>query len=169
MTTDRHPSPEENPAIRLVETKLSPRFRRAASEAISTPQNGARVLKELIGHADRENFAILHLNSRNQITHAHIVAIGTLNGALVHPREVFKAAVLANAGAILVGHNHPSGEVLPSGEDLSIVARLREAGTILGIPVLDAFIVGPCDEFHADSIGSVTKLHPPSDQDEGPT
>ena len=84
----------------------------------------------------------LFLNAKNRIAHAHIVSRGTPQASLVHPREVFKAAVLANAAAIIVGHNHPSGSVEPSPEDRAVVDRLEQAGELLGIAVLDSIIVG---------------------------
>lgn len=93
------------------------------------------------------------------ITHAHIVSRGSAQTAPVHPREVFKAAVLANAAAIVVGHNHPSGNVGPSADDKAVTDRLTHAGTLLGIPVLDALIVGPSGSFHAASTGEVRQLH----------
>ena len=107
----------------------------------------------LIGESDREQFAALYLNGRHQVTHAHVVAIGTATSAPVHPREVFKAAVLANASAVIVGHNHPSGDVSPSSEDQRLVRRLRTAGDVMGIRILDALIVGPTDRFYCEGSG----------------
>src|SRR5690606_21647808 len=95
---------------------------------------------------------------RLQITHAHIVSRGTTQNALVHPREVFKAAVLANATAVIVGHNHPTGDVHPSPEDNAIVARLKAAGELLGMEVLDALIVGPTQRFYSSSLMTTVPL-----------
>jgi DNA repair protein RadC len=72
----------------------------------------------------------------------NLVAIGTLTSALVHPREVFKAAILANAAAIILVHNHPSGDPEPSAEDRALTSRLKEAGEILGIRILDHVVIG---------------------------
>ena len=78
---------------------------------------------DLIGKADREHFVALYLNGRHRITHAHIVSRGTTRNALVHPREVFKGAILANASAVIVAHNHPTGDVTPSSDDDRTVTK----------------------------------------------
>jgi len=91
---------------------------------------------------DREEFRILLLDTKHRVTGVHTVSIGSLNTAIVHPREVFKAAVLANAFAIIALHNHPSGDPAPSPEDYALTKRLSEAGTILGIRLLDHVVIG---------------------------
>ncbi|HOO12208.1 MAG TPA: JAB domain-containing protein, partial [Bacillota bacterium] len=83
----------------------------------------------------------LILNTKNKIVAAHEVSRGALNGSLVHPREVFKPAVLHNAAAIICFHNHPSGNPEPSKEDIETTNRLVEAGKIMGIEILDHIIV----------------------------
>lgn len=105
------------------------------------PTGAAAVLRELVGARDREHFVCLHLDTRNRIFAAEVVSIGTLNQTVVHPREIFKAAIVNGAAAIIVGHNHPSGNVEPSREDDAIDKRLTEAGALLGIPLLDFLIV----------------------------
>ena len=97
------------------------------------------------GHADRdrEAFVVLLLDVKHRVIAEEVVSIGILDGALIHPREVFKAAITANAAAIIVAHNHPSGDLKPSGQDAEVTRRLRKAGEILGIPVVDHVIVGP--------------------------
>ena len=72
----------------------------------------------------------------------NIVSVGSLTASIVHPREAFKAAILANAAAVIVSHNHPSGSVEPSPEDIELSRRLREAGELLGIRVLDSIVLG---------------------------
>ena len=111
---------------------------------------------DLIGDKDREHFVALHLNARNRVVAAETISIGSLVASIVHPREVFKAAILNNSAGIICGHNHPSGELEPSPEDRDINTRLRAAGRLLGIDVLDFLIVerqngvsvhrGPCAE-----------------------
>ncbi len=91
--------------------------------------------------ADRENFLVIGLNSKNVIMGRHLVSIGTLNQTLVHPREVFNWAIKINCASIVVVHNHPSGSVEPSTEDIMLTERIIEAGKILGIKVLDHIIV----------------------------
>lgn len=159
------------PAVSLVETRLA-LWPTAKSGEITTPQEAAAILYQMIGGADREHFAALYLNSRHRITHAQIVSRGTTQAALVHPREVFKAAVLANASAILVGHNHPTADLRPSDEDHAVFARLRTAGEILGIEVLDALIVGPTSRFYAASTDTISRLaegHTPREAGRGTT
>ena len=112
------------------------------SEEVSTSGMAARVFRTLLGHADRECFAVLHLNARNRPLSLEVVSTGTLTSSLVHPREVFKAAILQNAAAIIVGHNHPSGDTTPSQEDHLLRERLRAAAELLGISMLDFLIIG---------------------------
>jgi len=95
-----------------------------------------------LGEAQQEEFHILMLDSKNKILREERVSIGLLNSSLVHPREVFKAAIKEAANAIIIVHNHPSGDPTPSKEDLEVTQRLMEAGEVLGIRVLDHVIVG---------------------------
>jgi DNA repair protein RadC len=85
---------------------------------------------------------VLLLDTRRQVIGVHEISRGSLDACLMHPREVFKAAILANASAIIVGHNHPSGDPTPSPDDDAICARLRSAAELLGIPLLDFIIIG---------------------------
>lgn len=91
---------------------------------------------------DREVFHCVYLNTKNVILAAPIIAIGTLDSCLVHPREVFKGAVSRSAAAIVACHNHPSGVPEPSGEDIALTKKLKEAGHLLGIKLLDHVIIG---------------------------
>jgi DNA repair protein RadC len=109
---------------------------------INHPADVAKLLKDLASR-DRECFAVILLNTRNRVLGVNIVSIGTLDSALAHPREVYKPVFLANASRIIIGHNHPSGEPDPSDEDIQITQRLKEAGDILGIQLLDHVIVAP--------------------------
>lgn len=111
------------------------------AQSLTEPGEAAAAFNALVGDPDRENFAVIMLNGKNKITGLHIVSQGSLNQSVVHPRETFKAAILANAAAIILAHNHPSGETQPSHEDKEITKRLREAGDLLGIKVLDHVIV----------------------------
>lgn len=109
---------------------------------ISSPGDAANLVMETLRYYREEHFHILLLDTRNQVICARDISIGTLNASLVHPREVFKMAMRHSAHAIIVAHNHPSGDPSPSQEDLSLTARLKEAGILLGIGVLDHLIIG---------------------------
>jgi DNA repair protein RadC len=91
---------------------------------------------------DREVFVAICLDGKNHILGFNVVSVGSLTAALVHPREVFKPAILANAASLILAHNHPSGDPEPSAEDRSITERLRQAGDLLGIHVLDHVVIG---------------------------
>lgn len=115
---------------------------------INTPASVYRVAKQvlMLHEEPEEHFCILCLNTKNKIVGVHTISVGSLNASIVHPREVFKAAMLNNAAAIICLHNHPSGDPTPSREDVETTQRLKEAGSILGIKVLDHIIVGE-DEY----------------------
>jgi DNA repair protein RadC len=108
--------------------------------AIKTPQDIEPYL-EPMRHLPEENFVALHLNARHEVIGYHVVSHGTLSSSLVHPREVFKAALLSNAHTLIVAHNHPSGSSCPSREDLDTTRQLVAAGNILGVSILDHLIV----------------------------
>ena len=87
------------------------------------------------------------LDTKNQPVSIEVVSIGTINSAMVHPREVFKVAMLSNASSIICFHNHPSGNIDPSVEDENITRRLKECGEILGIGLIDHIILGDRDRY----------------------
>lgn len=99
--------------------------------------------------ADREWFVMLALDARNRLIGANVVSVGSLNTTLAHPREVFKAAILLNAAAIVVAHNHPSGESQPSADDDAVTSRLCEVGELLDMPLHDHVIVTPDGRFYS--------------------
>ena len=109
--------------------------------SIQSPEDAAKIVLDYLRGTDREHFVGIYLNASNVLITIHTVSIGILNSSLVHPREVFKMACIVNAAAIIVAHNHPSGNIEPSAEDLSITRQLVEAGKILGIPLHDHIIV----------------------------
>jgi len=90
----------------------------------------------------KEYFLALHLDGKNRIVCIDQVSVGSLNQSLVHPREVFKTALLSSAAAIILIHNHPTGDPTPSREDIEITRRLKEAGELMGIRILDHIIIG---------------------------
>lgn len=91
---------------------------------------------------DREVFSIMVLNTKNVVIGIHDVSVGSLTASVVHPREVFKAAFLANAANIILMHNHPSGDATPSREDIEVTARMVQVGRIMDMPILDHIIIG---------------------------
>lgn len=153
----KYQSPSEAPRIRMVEIRLAAAEAKALYQ-VHGPDDVARLLHELIGDADREHFVAVYLDGRHRATHVHTVSVGHLSGTLVHPREVFKGALLANAKAIVVGHNHPSGELDPSPEDHALHERLRKAGELIGVELLDGVIVGSGRGFFSLSVGRVREL-----------
>jgi len=110
--------------------------------SLRTPERVFRfMVPEFRGQA-RELFFALHLDSKHRLRRSRCVSVGTLTTSLVHPREVFGPALSDAAAALIVVHNHPSGDPSPSREDLDITRRLIDAGKLLGVPVLDHVIVG---------------------------
>lgn len=101
----------------------------------------------LLADSPVEVFLAVLLDVKNRVFRDVRVSVGTLNGSLIHPREVFAAAVAERAAAIVLVHNHPSGDSFPSPEDRQVTRRLRSAGEIVGIPVLDHVIIGCCSFF----------------------
>ncbi|HEX7343006.1 MAG TPA: DNA repair protein RadC, partial [bacterium] len=95
-----------------------------------------------MGKFTKEHFRGLYLNTRNRVIRDEIISIGTLNMSVVHPREVFLPAVEFSAAAIILAHNHPSGDPTPSEEDLDITHQMVEAGKVMGIEVFDHIIIG---------------------------
>lgn len=114
---------------------------------ITSPDAAAKLCQRLIGDRDREHMMVTALDTKNQPTRVEITSIGTLNEAVAHPREMFKMAVFSNAAAILLAHNHPSGQVQPSLEDREVTKRMVAAGRLLGIELLDHIIVGPTGSY----------------------
>ena len=109
---------------------------------VGTPHECAAALTAVLQDQPSEVFAILCLSTKHRVIAYHEVSRGTLDTALVHPREVFKAALLANAAAIILAHNHPSGDPAPSTDDYTLTQRLVEAGQLLGVDVLDHIVIG---------------------------
>jgi DNA repair protein RadC len=117
------------------------RYRGKQLPEIRGPDDVARVVGPRLRKETREHFLVLLLNARHEVMGRETVSVGSLNASIVHPREVFRPAVVGSAAAVVLVHNHPSGDPEPSEEDLSITKRLVEAGELLGISVLDHVIV----------------------------
>lgn len=109
---------------------------------IKQPEDATHLVMGEMRHLDREHFWTLLLNAKNQVIAREVISIGTLNSSVVLPRELFKNAIKQSAAAMILVHNHPSGDPSPSREDIEVTRRLVEAGRIVGIEVLDHLIVG---------------------------
>lgn len=118
------------------------RYRGRVPKPVRGPDDVVALLGRKLRTESREHFLVLLLNARHECTAVETVSIGSLNASIVHPREVFRPAVLAAAASIIVGHNHPSGDPEPSEEDVNITRRLVQVGELLGIALLDHVIVG---------------------------
>jgi DNA repair protein RadC len=124
-----------------------PGVKLAEKPQMNTPAVAAGIFRDYIGEVDRETFVVALLTVRHRVIALHTVSVGCLTSSLVHPRETFKPAILAGAAAIVLAHNHPSGDPEPSAEDVALTRRLASAGTLLGIEVLDHVIVGEDGRF----------------------
>lgn len=109
---------------------------------IKNPQSVVKAIRASIKDKAKEHFKLILLDTRNKIIGISTISIGTLNASLVHPREIFKEAIIHNSASVVLAHNHPSGDPEPSEEDLTITERLVESGKILGIEVIDHIIIG---------------------------
>ena len=114
---------------------------------IETPFDAYVLLKNFLEDSDREKLLVVCLDTKNQPINICTVSVATLNTTLVHPREVFKTAILSNSNQIMLAHNHPSGISAPSNEDKAMTSRIKDAGVILGIELIDHIIIGSNEYF----------------------
>jgi DNA repair protein RadC len=109
---------------------------------IDSPSKIVNLMMDELRYLNQEHFKILLLDTKNQIIKIENISVGTLNASIVHPRDVFNAAIKRHANSIILVHNHPSGDPTPSNEDINVTNRLVEVGEIVGIKVLDHIIMG---------------------------
>lgn len=133
----------------MVKVRLVPDYKLKSDTAIESAEAAVKLLEGELSQLDREAVCILNLNAKGKPINASIVSLGDMTGTYVHPREVFKCAVLSSAAGILILHNHPSDNVEPSVTDLSVTCQLISAGKIMGIRVIDHIIVGPNAEHYS--------------------
>jgi DNA repair protein RadC len=112
------------------------------NQQIRSSADASTLLHTYLADVDREHFVIILLNQKNRVIGINTVSMGSLTASIVHPREVYKSAILANAASIICGHNHPSTDCQPSRVDRALTTRLVEAGKLLGIRILDHVIIG---------------------------
>jgi len=125
-------------------------IKEATSEQVLSPQKVADIMRAE-SKADRECLWVLHLNTDKRIIEKELVAMGVLNSACVHPREIFKKAIINSSYSIIIVHNHPSGNIKPSSDDRKIYKQLSEAGHLLQIEVDDFIIISYNGEFWSAS------------------
>lgn len=113
-----------------------------SEQTLDSPQAVVELMAKELSQYDREVFYILNMKNNGQVINMNLVSVGTINASLVILREVFKSSILANASAIIGLHNHPSGNVKPSKEDMIVTRKLQKCGQLLGIELLDHIIVG---------------------------
>ncbi len=128
--------------LAMVELSRRLSIQGAPPSSIRSPEDVRKLLLERLRFEEREHFFTVLLNTKNHCLGIEEVSVGSLNSSIVHPREVFRAAIRRSAAALIIAHNHPSGDCTPSREDLEVTRRLTEAGRLLGIDVLDHVIFG---------------------------
>jgi DNA repair protein RadC len=131
---------ENNMLTLEAKTNVSVREKPTGPKLI-TPEACAKFLSPM-EYMGQEAFVVMTLTTTNDVIQKHLVSLGTLNSALVHPREVLRVAILDSAASIIVAHNHPIGDPTPSAEDIKITRQLVQAGEIMGIKVLDHVVIG---------------------------
>lgn len=132
-------------ALLLAAVELGKRLYRKHTEerfTIRSPEDAASYLMTDMTSLNQEHFVVLFMNVKNEVLHKQTIFIGSLNSAIVHPREIFREAVKRSAASIICAHNHPSGSPSPSPEDIEVTKRLVDAGALMGIEVLDHVIIG---------------------------
>ncbi|GAB4218627.1 MAG: DNA repair protein RadC [Candidatus Microgenomates bacterium] len=121
--------------------------RRKIKRSFVSPQDIFEQVREKITNYHKEHFLVVCLDNRNEVIAVEIVSVGTLNKSLIHPRETFEVAIKNHSAQIIICHNHPSGELIPSEDDLIVTKRLVEAGKLLGIEVIDHLIISKTSFF----------------------
>jgi len=127
---------------------------------VHNPEAVAEVFREVLKNEDevdqnKEHFWSMGLNTKNRVLYLELVSLGCLTESVVHPREVFKSAIIKSAANLIFCHNHPSGEPEPSLPDITLTKKLKEGGDILGIKILDHIIVGNDNIFSFNSEGKL--------------
>jgi DNA repair protein RadC len=146
MSIPKPTRPYSIPGFRIALVR-EPGVKLAERPQVRVASEAAPLVAQYIGDTDREVFAVALLTVRHRVLGLHTVSVGCLTSSLVHPREVFKPAILAGSAALLLFHNHPSGDPEPSAEDIALTRRLIAGGQLLGIEILDHLILGEAGRF----------------------
>lgn len=128
-----------------------------ADRSIATPREAASVFASIMGEEAVEVFGILCLTTKHRLIAYHQISRGGIDHAVASPREVFQVALLSHAAAVVVGHNHPSGDPMPSSDDVTLTTRLEQAGEILAVPLLDHVIVAEDNYYSFKEQGRIEK------------
>jgi antirestriction protein ArdC/proteasome lid subunit RPN8/RPN11 len=120
-----------------------------SSEPVNSPEAAVRLMSETLRGYDREVLAVVNLRNDLRPINMNIVSIGTLNQSLAHPREIMKSIILSNAGSVMLFHNHPSGNLTPSQEDISLTDRMSKICSLMGTPIVDHIIIGNDDRYYS--------------------
>lgn len=123
-------------------------------QAINSPENISKIIYDLLNTFDifereKEHFFVIGLDNQNVIQYIDLISIGTVSETIIHPREVFRFAILKNNSSLIIVHNHPSGKLVPSINDTNTTKRLIEAGKIIGILVIDHIIIGTESDYYS--------------------
>lgn len=151
--SSRRPYKLDRVAIRMV--KEPPLY---SSEPLRSPEAAVKVIADMLRQYDREAFCIVNLRNDLSPINMNIVSTGTLNASLAHPREILKSAVLSNASATMLFHNHPSGNLMPSREDTEITDRMSKLFALADMPLLDHIIIGNGDQYYSFKENSVMPI-----------
>ena len=131
-----------------------------SDEQLDTPKKAAKIVGYFIRNMDREVLCVVNFNSKLQPINFNVVSVGTVNQSLAVPRDILKSAILSNATNIMILHNHPTGNLTPSTEDIKTTSKLIDTCDMIGIPLLDHIIVGPNrDEFFSMKMKEVVKFN----------
>lgn len=151
--SSKRPYKLDRVAIRMV--KEPPLY---SSEPLRSPEAAVKVLADMLRQYDREAFCIVNLRNDLSPINMNIVSTGTLNASLAHPREILKSAVLSNASATMLFHNHPSGNLTPSQEDIEITDRMSKLFALVDMPLLDHIIIGNDDRYYSFKENSILPI-----------
>jgi DNA repair protein RadC len=116
---------------------------------ISLPKDAVKIAESMILDKNKEHFLGLYLSARNKLKKRELISLGTLDASIVHPRETFRPAIVSHAVGIIVLHNHPSQDVSPSEADVELTKRLKDAGTLLGIKLIDHIVFSSNGKFYS--------------------
>lgn len=140
MTSERNE--EYVDELKIVSIRLVDSPPLYSKKKLKSPQAVFQFLSDEFSNMDREISCVLNLKTNGEVINLNIVSMGSLNATVIEPREIFKSSILSNAASIIFLHNHPSGELQPSKEDINLTRRVELAGDVLGIPLLDHIILG---------------------------